>query len=408
MDHLALIKYVSNNMAQRKLRSWLTVLGVVIGIAAIVVLMSVAQGLDTSIRDQLNVLGNNYIFIMPGGTSGMSRGSSFGPPSPTVLKGVLYNRDVEIIKRIAGVEAVSGMLSQSLASVEYRDETLKTSVSGIDAPAAEKFLTSGYSEGRGLASGDLTGCVIGTTVANDLFSKKIRLGDTLNIMGKDFKVRGIIAKVGGQAGAQFDNAIYIDLQAMRNLLGSSYPKNQVVAILAITKKDADNSAIAAEIERALANSHKVSLDKKDFTAITPEFIAQQISVVTGMLALFLGGIAAISLLVGGIGIANAMFTSVLERTREIGVLKALGASGNAVLEIFLIEAGVIGALGGVIGVALGMLISIAMTFAGLPSIISLQLVLFAVGFSIFIGIFSGYFPAKNASKLLPVEALRYE
>ena len=403
MNHLALVTYALHNMSHRQLRSWLTVLGIVIGISAIVLLIALGQGIDASIRNQLAVLGSDYIVVLPGSIS-MGGGGGFGPP---VLKGALTNNDVNALERVPGIDAATGMISQSFAPIRYRGETIQLTVSGLKPSAGEKYMTNGFYAGRNLKDGEATGVIIGYSVAYSLFKKKVEIGSTVNILGKDFKVKGILNKVGA-AGQDMDNGVFINLDAMRDILGGTYEKNRVTAILLIKEADADMAQVTKDVEKTLANRHHLKIEDKDFTLISPLSVAESIGQITGMLSLFLGGIAAISLLVGGIGIANAMFTSVLERTREIGVLKSIGASNSAILEIFIIEAALTGALGGSLGIVFALVLGAILIQLGVPIVFTLELLAFAVSFAIIVGVASGLFPARQAAALEPVEALKYE
>ncbi len=396
-----LVAYAIKSLRHRSLRSWLTILGIVIGIAAIVILISLAQGLDTSIKNQLSILGTNYAVILPGNV--FQSGFRFGPP---ILKGILYTRDVELIENVAGVETASGNIAIPLTSVEFKGENITSSVAGVNVETYKRYITSGLEEGKFFVDGDPNGAVIGHGVAHDSFNKDMQVGDTLVIREKAFKVRGIINKVGA-TGGNFDQLILIDHRAARAILKEK-EESRVTSILAVTRQGSDVKPIAEEIKSTLRNSHKVKEGEEDFTVLTAESVSEQIGQITGILSLFLGGVAAISLVVGGIGVANAMFTSVLERTREIGILKALGASQKAILQLFLLESGIIGAVGGILGVLLAIGVSRLLNYFGVPSIVSWELMAFALLFSFGVGVVSGLVPARNASKLEPVEALRYE
>ncbi len=402
MEPLDLVKYSVESLRHRSLRSWLTVLGIVIGIGSIVVLISLAQGLDTSIKAQLNSFGTNYAVVLPGDV--LSGGFRFGPP---VLKGILTVKDRDAVARIPGVQYVSGSIALTFAPVEFKDQNVTSSVSGVEAEAYSHYITTEYEAGKFFSPGDTTAVIIGNNVAKTLFDKEIKYGDKVAIMGREFRVKGILKKV-GQSGGNLDDAMLIDIKAARAILGDTFDKNRVFAILAVTDPNADIKEISDRIKFELRNRHKVAVGKEDFSVLTADSIAEQIGQITGLLAVFLGGVAAISLLVGGIGVANAMFTSVLERTREIGILKALGASQGKILQLFLLESGIIGLFGGILGVLLGIGISKLLGYLGVPSIITWELMAFSLFFSFLIGLVSGAIPARNASRLEPVEALRYE
>ncbi|MFH1199912.1 MAG: ABC transporter permease [Candidatus Micrarchaeota archaeon] len=402
MEHADLFKYAVNSMAHRSLRSWLTILGIVIGIGAIVILISLAQGLDAEIRGQMEIFGTNYVQVMPGKMEEMFSG--FGPP---VLRGVLYDRDVDAVRRVPGVKAASGMVMISFAQVEYRNESYTRMVYGIDSEVLSQFTHIGLQAGSVFKDGDVDGLLIGDTIAHNYFEKDVGVGSTILINGKAFRVRGIIKKA-GDVGGDFDEGIYADPRAIRNLLGGKYNPGTVFAILAITEKNADVAPIAKRIDFEIQKSHKVTEDEKDYSVMTAQSMAASVGMITGLLSLFLGGVAAIALVVGGVGVANSMFTSVLERTREIGILKAVGAPQSAIMEIFLYEAAMIGIVGGILGVLFGLGVSWSLGQFGVPSAVSAELLAFAMVFSIAVGVVSGYVPARNASRLAPVDALRYE
>lgn len=398
---LDLFAYAYNNLVHRKLRSYLTVLGIIVGIASIVVLISIGQGLDESIRAQLSRFGSNYLIIFPGSLGG---GASI---VPTSFKGVLYEKDAEAIRLVDGVEDVSAGIGLMGAAVEFKGVGITGSVRGVETGYG-KYVASkaNFSSGSFFKGGDGGGVVIGHKVANDFFNKPVRAGETLLIEGRKFRVAGVIEKAG--QGVDFDSAILISLDAARELRGEGIEKGRVSMIFVLVADGEDVSRVAQRVEQKLLDRHHVSLEDKDFTIITATSVLEQISMITGMLSLFLGGIAAISLLVGGIGIANTMMTAVMERTREIGILKAIGACNNSVLQLFLLESCLIGLVGGVLGALAGLVVSLLLGALGVPSKVSFELLAFAVLFSLAVGGVSGFLPARRAAKLQPLEALRYE
>jgi len=399
---LDLLKLSYRSLSRRRLRSWLTILGIVIGIAAVIILIAIAQGLDASIRSALTIYGTNYIIVSPSIRLGGGGGLSIGAP---VVTGILRERDVEAIKPIGGVEAAAGAIMVPMATIEFKGERVTRSIGGIEPDVYGGFILNGFEAGRMFSPGDTSGVVIGYDVAHSFFSKHIAVGNTVKINGREFKVRGIMNKVGiGDTDAD----LIIDPKAARELLGSRYEKGRVSAIFVITRKDADVKEVAAEINRRLLDLHKVSEEDKDFSIITADTILETVGNITSLLSLFLGGIAAISLIVGGIGIANTMFMSVVERTREIGVLKAIGARPRAILLLFLLESALIGLVGGILGLLLGTLACLLLSSFGVPTLITPELGGLSLIFSIIVGAVSGFIPARQASLLQPVEALRYE
>ena len=391
-------------MAHRKLRSWLTILGIIIGIASIVTLISLAQGLDSEIRSQLSSFGSTTIIIVPGNMKALQQSRQSQPGSITET-GILTNADLDAVKRIGGVDLAIGEIRVPMR-VAYKDHTIRLSVSG-ESPRADEIWQTKYLYGTGFSTEDGKLAIIGYSVAFEYFSENVTLGKTIYINDIPFKVVGILEKTGGSAGTA-DNAIYIPIKTARELAGPDVKKDQLNTIFIKAHEDSAVPLISEEIKSILLRKHRVSEERQDFSIISAAFIAEQIGTIIGLLTLFLGGVAAISLLVGGIGIANAMFTSVLERTREIGILKAVGASNRVILEIFLMESALIGAVGGTLGAILGLLLSFIMIQLGVPSVVTPELAIFSIGFSLFVGLLSGYFPARNASHLEPVEALRYE
>lgn len=395
-----MLEYAVKGVLRRKLRSWLTIIGIVVGIAAVVLLISLGFGLDQEIRAQLNRFGSNYVMVIPG----QSLSLVSGPPQFT---GALYESDVKALRLISGVDAVSGIVMLNSVSVKYKGEEVKQMVSGVEWDAYGKWTQSvaGYEAGEPLQEGDTGGAVIGDKVANEMFDKDIRIGNTISVQGKDFRVKGIFKKVGDISG-DFDEAVYIDIEAARELQGSKDPKKKVFAIFVLTEEDVDPNEVAEKIDQKLLDLHHKTEDNKDFQVMTSDSIMEQIGGITTLLSTFLAGIAAISLIVGGIGIANTMFTAVVERTQEIGIMKSVGANTKQVLTMFLMESALIGFTGGALGALIGVLFSLALRQFGVPIDLRVEVIAFSVFFSVVVGSASGYFPAKQAAEMLPLEALR--
>jgi putative ABC transport system permease protein len=260
-------------------------------------------------------------------------------------------------------------------------------------------------EGRITGAGDKYGAVVGYNIIDDFFKKDMGVGDKMEIDGKDFRVRGRLSKIGNP---QDDSQIYINMDTARELFDEP---DEITMMMVKVKSGSDPEKVADDIKDELEDRR----GSKDFSVMTSAQLAETVQSVLGIIQVVLVGIAAISLLVGGIGIMNTMYTSVQERTRQIGIMKAIGATNEDVQLIFMVESGLLGLVGGAIGCVLGILMSLGVEygaasagFEALKASVTPELVAMALGFSFVIGMASGTFPARQAAKMNPVDALRYE
>ncbi len=398
IDH-ALIAF--KNLKKRRLRSWLTIVGIFIGIAAVVAIISLGQGFQKAVEDQFSSLGGDTLFVQPRG--------QFGPPGSTTVGAQLTLDDVEIIKKVPGVEDVSYFIGGN-AKLIFRDRVRFYFIGGIPTDKNARVLQEFYKihEGRFLKQGDSRKAVVGSSYTTDaIFGKPLQLRDAFLIQDEKFEIVGVLNPIGNPGD---DSIILIPEDDLRTLFSTGKRVDNIIIKVADPEKDAER------IKQALRNSRDVEEGEEDFFLLTPEELISTFRNVFLVVQIFVIGIAAISLVVGGIGIMNTMYTSVLERTKEIGIMKAIGARNRDVLLIFLIESGLLGFVGGLIGVGAGIsLAQIAAYFVKtafattlLQAFFPEYLILGSLFFSFFIGALSGALPAFQASRLKPVEALRYE
>ncbi len=406
MKTIEIVVYSLKSLKHRKMRSWLTILGIVIGIAAVVSLLTLGQSFNNEVNKQLSALGTNAIFITPSAES--SGGFGGGALSPSA--GKLYANDAERVKRVPEISVVARLLSIR-ATVGFKGKNLTASISGIEPGVFEKTTAIKMAEGRFLQDNDRRVAVIGDKIAYDTFGSRNTVGvnSVIQIKGIKYRVIGILEKSGGGFGySNTDGSIIIPFSEARDMFRSTLAPNEVQAIVLSVREGSVMPDVVDRIKNELDASHKVKPDSRDYSVVDPASIQKAVSSVLSMITVFLGAIAGISLLVGGLAIASSMFTSVIERTHEIGVLKAVGAKRGDILKIFVIEAGALGAIGGVLGVLIGMLVAYAASAFGLPSAVDPMLMLFGTLFAFLIGIASGYVPARSAAALSPVDALRYD
>jgi putative ABC transport system permease protein len=422
-----IIRFSLNSLMHRKLRSWLTILGIVIGVAAVVSIISIGSGTQQLVSSQLGGLGADIITVSPGFNRAFVQG--FGRTretmqiiTQTTIQQNLTNKDIQTIKSVPGVQFVNGIVS-GRADVTYLVETASVSVQGVDILAWREMTTSELESGRYLAPGDSNSIVIGNRIANNMFKQPLVINTQINIEGNSFKIVGILKASDGVAGfggaGGNDNTIFMPASAARTVV-EDMGTNQFSSIQVKVTDPALINETSNAIEEKLLILRHVTESTKDFSITSAQAMQETISSVMDTMNLFLTGIAAISLLVGAIGIANTMFMSVMERTRQIGVLKALGTTNSEVMKLFITESAMIGFIGGLIGIFLGFIASgiiselgVRLIGAGMRggtsiTVITPELVLFALGFSVFIGAISGLLPARRAASLQPVEALRYE
>lgn len=397
-----------NSLRYRSLRSWLAILGIVIGVGSIISLISISTGMNQQIQKNLGGLGANVITISSGSARAGSMGFAGGPPrefqtgSSSSTKPLTF-RDADALRRMEGVAKLDARITES-ASVTFRNRNTRVTVVGVEPNAFPASSATAIKQGSSLGTGDLSSAVLGYSVATETFNNESVLNRQITIAGKAFRVVGILNSSGSSFGGP-DRSIFITQRAAKSLFNQTENATSIVVVAA---DGTDPDGLAANLTAKLLALHRVSAEKQDFQVTTAASIQSTISSVADTLGIFLGGIASISLFVGGIGVANAMFTSVLEQTRYIGLLKSLGARRGMVLKLFVFEAGMVGLVGGAIGIALSFAASSIMAGFGLPSAITLELVVLGMGFSIAVGVVSGLIPARNAASVEPVEALRYE
>ena len=392
------------NLRRRKLRSWLTMIGIFIGIAAVVSLISLGQGLQDYITGEFEKMGSDKIIIMP---KGMGAHGSGGASL------ILTSDDLKVIEEVRGVEWASGYLVKQ-GQAKFKGEAGIGFATGIEPEDFERLLELGsftIYEGRSLKKGDKYNVVVGYNHAHeDIWKRNIEIGDTIEIEGYDFKVVGVISKIGNPID---DRILYVTKDVLKEILNIKDEESQ---ILVKTAQGFDPEEVADTIERKLRRFRGEKEDQETFNVQTSEQLLKTFGNIFSVVQAVLVGIAGISLLVGGIGIMNTMYTSVLERTKEIGTMKAIGAKNNQILLLFLFESGLLGLVGGAIGVGIGIgLAKGAEYIAGLylgTNILQASMdpvIMFgALGFSFVIGALSGILPARQAAKLKPVDALRWE
>ena len=399
-----------------KMRSGLTILGIVIGVAAVIAMLAVGQGAQDSITGSINGIGTNVLFVFSGnqqGAPGRNQSANKNVRPLTMDDALAINDNFAA----PSVSAVAPVL-QGSSDASAQGQTTNTTVNGV-TPAYAEVRSETVTEGEFINNEQYLGhasvAVIGTDLADKLFGRKDGLvGETIRIAGQPFRVIGVLGSKGGSAFGNADNQVIIPLTAARDRVLHRSGNN--VDILYVQSVSADATTLASEeIKQIMQNRHNIPVGgDNDFTVFTQQDMLKTASSITGILTVFLGGIAGISLLVGGIGIMNIMLVSVAERTREIGLRKALGARKRDILTQFLAESSLLSLLGGLIGIALGWLIAyvvgrvaVATGNAFNPSI-TISSILLATIFSAAIGMFFGIYPANRAASLQPVEALRSE
>ena len=391
-----------NSLSANKARSGLTMLGIVIGIASVIAMVSIGNGAKQSIQSSIESLGSNLLTILPGIVQPGRVIVSSGRGTAQTLK----NEDIDVVKTIDGVAAISPEVSRRFQVVAMGNNT-NTTITGVIPDymnvhnvnlANGSFISDANERGMGRQA------VLGATVATDLFADVDPLGKTIRINKVNFNIIGVMVAKGGAGFSGLDDMIFVPLSTMQKILsGVDYLSTMSVSV---TDKNR-MTEVKDLIINALLDKHRV--DEADFSVISQEDILGTLTTVIDTFTIFLAAIASISLLVGGIGIMNMMLTTVTERTKEIGLRKAIGAKKRDINLQFLSEAVMLTFIGGALGIILGWFISFIVTSTGIIATqVSLFSIFLAFGVSTGIGIVFGYYPARRAAQLNPIDALRYE
>lgn len=389
--NLAFVSILSN-----RLRSFLTILGIVIGVTSVILLISLITGLKTYISNQIQGLGANLLFVIPGRIGGARS------PGGVQVNRLVYQDSLNLKTKLGDEAEISAAIQRN-ATLKFGNKNDKgTAVFGVESNYP-KVISIEITEGRFFKDSEEQSsrkvAVIGQTVKNNLFGTGKALGQIIDVAGLKYTAIGVIAARGSIFGIDLDNSIYIPFSSAQKQFGID--RLNTIYISATTSEDVKN------IQNKATTVLKKRLSEDEFTVQTQEQTLSTISQITSVLTLALGGVAAISLLVGGIGIMNIMLVSVTERTREIGLRKAVGARISDIRNQFLIEALTLSGLGGIIGIVLGIGIS-AIIGIFFTTTIPFWSVALSFGFSMLVGIIFGVAPAIRASKLDPIQSLRYE
>ena len=393
-----------SSLSANKARSGLTMLGIIIGISSVIAMLAIGQGAKQSIQGSIEGLGSNLLTVLPGVLQPGRGIVSSGRGSAETLK----VEDLPVLKQIEGVAEISPESSRRFQVVSDAGNNTNTTVTGGEVVYFEihnLVLADGTTFTEEQVRGVGRQAVLGATVATDLFGAEVSpIGRKVRINGSMFRVIGVLQAKGGFGFSGPDDMVIIPLSTMQKVVSGLDSYSSIV--ISVTSKDT-MTTIKDEVTSVLQTKHRVT--EPDFSILSQQDILDTMSTIINTFTLFLASIAGISLVVGGIGIMNMMLTTVTERTREIGLRKAIGAKRRDINLQFLIEAVALTFLGGFIGILLGWAVSFGVTYFGLvQASVSLYSVLLAFGVSTAIGIIFGYYPARRAAKLNPIDALRFE
>jgi putative ABC transport system permease protein len=405
------LKHAFEIVVHSKLRSWLTIVGIVIGVASVIAIMSIGGGMQERMNEQLGGLGGDILTL----SAGFSRGNRmFGPRGEGGFGGsgrateeepTLGRTDVQTLKGVPDIEAIDTQISGSV-EVSYLGKSGSVRLTGVDQKVWSRITTEEIAEGRMLDSADQNVIVIGGRLAESFFDKPVGINQMVTIEENVFRVVGILD--------DNSNSIFMPIQMAYQVLEDK--ENEVYDSIVIKVKNEDElESVMTKIEDKLMLVRHMTDKTKDFSLTSSKLMQETRSEMMSSMNNFLVAIAAVSLIVGAVGIANTMFTSVLEKTKEIGIMKAIGARNKDIMVIFLLNAGLIGLVGGILGAVFGIILSgtlpalmgeVGMLRGG--TFVSVHSIIIALSVSVIIGIAAGIVPAYNASKLKPVDALRYE
>ncbi|MBS1242695.1 MAG: multidrug transporter substrate-binding protein [Nitrospirae bacterium] len=402
MNFIEIFRVALEAILSNKVRSGLTMLGVIIGVLAVILLVSIGEGAQVYITKELTGMGTNLLMITPGKTS---TSGGFHPPSAGTVRKLTYD-DSQALKRRAWLLSDAVPLVFGTGRIKYQNMGRDTMIIGT-TPEFQSIRHLFVDTGSYVTQGDVDSkakiVVLGTKVKEELFGQENALGKAVTLSDARYRVVGVMQKRGTSLGMDLDDIVFIPVTSGQEL----FDTDGLFEIIASTPRAEDVDRAISQIKEVLIKRHA---HKEDFTIQTQGAMLSTMNTILNILTAVLGGIAGISLLVGGIGIMNIMLVSVRERTREIGIRKAIGARNSDIMAQFMIEAITLSGVGGVIGIVLGvgLALLIPMFVTVLPTSISLWSIVMAFTFSMAVGVFFGVYPARKASLQDPISALRYE
>ncbi|MBI5035130.1 MAG: ABC transporter permease [Chloroflexi bacterium] len=405
------VRIALRGIAANKLRSGLTMLGIIIGVMSVIAMLSIGRGMQNTVTAQISSIGTNLLFIRPGNTQ--QGGVRQQESAATLTLG-----DAEAIWSVPNVTAVAPQVD-GFGQVAYLGNNSVGRIIGV-TPEYPDAMNANLASGDWVTAANVTTraavVVLGAQIATDLFDTSDPVGQTIRINGQNFRVIGVMEAKGGSGFNNTDTQIYVPITtASSRLTGNArFRGGDVVSTINVRITDTNvQNSVVQDIGDILRQRHRITLQQDDFTIQSQQDILNTLNSITDGFTIFLGGLAGISLIVGGIGIMNIMLVSVTERTREIGIRKAIGARKRDILIQFLTEAMVLSLTGGLIGLLFGAIIArvisgINLGATTLQTVVDLDAVLLAIIFSLGVGLFFGIYPANRAASLHPIDALRYE
>ena len=393
------------SISHRKVRSYLTIIGIFIGIAAVVSLVSLGNGLNAAIENELEKIGGDKLFIS-------SKSAIFMGESPSPLK----EDDMKVVESVRGVAEVAAYPFKTARIVHKREQILYYVAALPDEKGQrDLFLETAQAEiidGRLLRSGEKFKALVASDYLDkNVFERPLKSGDVIEINDYEFEIAGVVKTSDESSGV--DRMIFLNKDAYETAIGKS---DEFQYILAQVASNEDIERVSNDIERALRRHRGLDEGEEDFEVQTPLQLVSAFAAIFNIVQAVVIGIAAISLLVGAVGIANTMYTSVVERTKDIGVMKAIGATNEQIMGLFLVESGMLGLVGGIVGITIGVLIGKMIQYASSAALgvtliraeFPLSLIFGALAFAFVLGAVSGMLPALAAAKLKPVDAMRFK